>query len=44
MILGRCYRTSVGLDYLVPVGLLGVLTKDIPLSVVPIYMDYYTDL
>ena len=46
MILRRCYsyRPSVGLDYPVPVGLLAVTTKDRPLSVVPIYVDYYTDL
>ena len=44
MILRRCYRSSVGLDYLVPIGLLVVRTEDRLLYVVPIYMDYYTDL
>ena len=44
MILRRCYRPSVGLDYLVPVGLLAVSRKDRPLFVVPIYVDYYTGL
>ena len=27
-----------------PVDLLVVMTKDRPLSIVPIYVDYYTDL
>ena len=44
MSLRRWYRPSVGLDYLVPVGLLAISTKDRPLSIVPIYVDYYTGL
>ena len=40
MILRRCYRPNVGLNYLVPVGLLAVTTKDRPLYIVPIYVDY----
>ena len=44
MILRRCYRPSVEMDYRVPVDLLTVSTKDRTLSVVPIYVDYYTGL